>query len=209
MTERQWLKCTDASEMYRFLWDRVSDRKFRLLGCHCCRQIWHLLVDERSKRAIEVQERYCDGSVERDELNVNHAAACDVWQAFFRLSPATSQQSHAAYVAFLVTGSEPDPMVGHVLTLTKGKTAPQLVGFIRCMFGNPFRPVTFDPAWRTDTTLSLARQINESRDFSAMPILADALQDAGCDNDAILDHCRGPGPHVRGCWVVDLVLGKE
>jgi hypothetical protein len=49
----------------------------------------------------------------------------------------------------------------------------------------------------------------EARDFSAMPILADALQDAGCDNDDILDHCRGPGPHVRGCWVVDLVLGEE
>jgi hypothetical protein len=56
--------------------------------------------------------------------------------------------------------------------------------------------------------LSLARQMYESRDFSSMPILADALQDAGCDNDDILNHCRGPGPHVRGCWVVDLVLGK-
>ena len=67
----------------------------------------------------------------------------------------------------------------------------------------------FSPAWRTDTALALARQMYESRDFSAMPILADALQDAGCDNDDILNHCRDAnGPHVRGCWVVDLVLGK-
>jgi hypothetical protein len=80
---------------------------------------------------------------------------------------------------------------------------------LRDIFGNPFRPVAFAPAWRTDTAVSLARQMYESRDFSAMPILADALQDAGCDNAEILDHCRGPGPHVRGCWVVDLVLGKE
>jgi hypothetical protein len=76
------------------------------------------------------------------------------------------------------------------------------------IFGNPFRPATFDPAWRTNTAVSLARQTYESRDFSAMPILADALQEAGCDNTDLLDHCRCSGPHVRGCWVVDLVLGK-
>jgi hypothetical protein len=76
------------------------------------------------------------------------------------------------------------------------------------VFGNPFRPAAFSKSWGTDTAVSLARQMYGSRDFSAMPILADALQDAGCDNAEILDHCRGPGPHVRGCWVVDLVLGK-
>jgi len=75
-------------------------------------------------------------------------------------------------------------------------------------FGNPFRPVAFSPEWRTSTAVALATQMHESRDFGAMPILADALQDAGCDNDDILNHCRGDGPHVRGCWVVDLVLGK-
>ena|SRR5215510_6072121 len=85
----------------------------------------------------------------------------------------------------------------------------RLTGYVREQFGNPFRPVTFSPAWRTDTAMSLARQMYDSRDFSAMSILADALQDAGCNNDDILNHCRGDGPHVRGCWVVDLVLGKE
>jgi hypothetical protein len=84
-----------------------------------------------------------------------------------------------------------------------------LVGLLRDIFGNPFHPVAFSHEWRTDTALSLARTMYESREFSAMPILADALQDAGCDSDDILTHCRGEGPHVRGCWVVDLVLGKE
>ena len=79
---------------------------------------------------------------------------------------------------------------------------------VRDIFGNPFRPVTANPAWLTSTAVAIARGMYESRDFSAMPILADALQDAGCDNDDMLEHCRGPGPHVRGCWVVDLVLGK-
>jgi hypothetical protein len=77
------------------------------------------------------------------------------------------------------------------------------------IFGNPFRPVAFSREWLTSTVVTLAQQMYDSRDFSAMPILADALQDAGCDNADILGHCRGDGPHVRGCWVVDLVLGKS
>jgi hypothetical protein len=80
---------------------------------------------------------------------------------------------------------------------------------LRDIFGNPFRPVTVDPAWLTSTVTALARQMYESRDFTPMPILTDALQDAGCDHADILGHCRSDGPHVRGCWVVDLVLGKE
>ncbi len=80
--------------------------------------------------------------------------------------------------------------------------------YLRDIFGNPFRPVTFSPDWRTSTAVSLAAQMYEARDFSAMSILADALQDAGCDSADVLDHCRGPGPHVRGCWVVDEILGK-
>ncbi len=80
---------------------------------------------------------------------------------------------------------------------------------IREVIGSPFRKVRFLKKWRTDTAVALARQMYESREFSAMPILADALQETGCDNEDVLNHCRGPGPHVRGCWVVDLVLGKE
>jgi hypothetical protein len=73
---------------------------------------------------------------------------------------------------------------------------------------NPFRPVTLNPTWLTSTVLALAQQMYESRDFSPMPILADALQDVGCDNEDILNHCRQPGEHVRGCCCVDLLLGK-
>lgn len=79
----------------------------------------------------------------------------------------------------------------------------------RCIFGNPFRPVAFDPRWRTADVTALARGIYEDRAFDRLPLLADALMDAGCDHEEILAHCRSEGPHVRGCWVVDLVLGKE
>ena len=79
---------------------------------------------------------------------------------------------------------------------------------IRDIFGNPFRLVAFDPAWCTEHTLGLALRMYDDREFAAMPILADALEEAGCENADILTHCREPGVHVRGCWVVDLVLGK-
>jgi len=80
---------------------------------------------------------------------------------------------------------------------------------LRCIFGNPFRPVTFSPAWRSETTVSLANGIYEERAFDRLPILADALEEAGCDHTDVLTHCRGLGPHARGCWVVDGVLGKS
>jgi hypothetical protein len=80
---------------------------------------------------------------------------------------------------------------------------------LRDIFGNPFRPIAFDPRWRTSDVLGLARAIYDDEAFERMPILADALMDAGCEDEQVISHCRGPGPHVRGCWVVDLVLGKE
>lgn len=76
-------------------------------------------------------------------------------------------------------------------------------------FGNPFRPVTLDPHWQSETVVALAAGIYDERAFDRMPILADALEEAGCDHADVLAHCRGDGPHVRGCWVVDLVLGKS
>ncbi|MBA4192540.1 MAG: hypothetical protein C0467_31620 [Planctomycetaceae bacterium] len=78
------------------------------------------------------------------------------------------------------------------------------------MFGNPFRSIVVDPSWLTSTVLSLAKGIYTDRAFERLPILADALQDAGCDSVEILQHCRDESlTHVRGCWVVDLVLGKS
>jgi hypothetical protein len=87
---------------------------------------------------------------------------------------------------------------------------PALVrGCALCVTGNPFRPVSADPSWLTSTVVTLARGLHNDRAFDRLPILADALQDAGCANGNMLAHCHGDRPHVRGCWVVDLVLRKE
>jgi hypothetical protein len=82
-------------------------------------------------------------------------------------------------------------------------------GLLRDIFGNPFRPPAFDPRWRTADVLALGRGVYEDWAFDRLPLLADALLDAGCDNEDVLAHCRNDGPHVRGCWVVDLALGNE
>jgi hypothetical protein len=120
-------------------------------------------------------------------------------------SLSSSLECSAHAVAHWSRRNDHDPVKRSLID----KERAEQVKLAHDILGNPFRPVTFSPEWRTDTVVSLARQMYEPRDFSAMPILADALQDTGCDSEDILTHCRGPGPHVRGCWVVDLVLGKE
>ncbi|MCE9560801.1 MAG: hypothetical protein K8U57_01975 [Planctomycetes bacterium] len=77
------------------------------------------------------------------------------------------------------------------------------------IFGNPFQPIVLDPNWLTSTVVALANGIYDENAFDQMPILADALQDAGCDNEDVLGHCRSEGPHVRGCWVIDQLLRKH
>ena len=210
MTEAEWLACKDPAKMLLAVERRASERKFRLFACACCRRIWHLLPDEACQVAVERGEEYADRLVSRDDLVATlvglesstyseeraYRAATAAWHS----AAVISRRDMAYFAAY--HSVEADEAPATIFT-------PAIVGLIRDIFGNPFRPVAFSPSWRTDTAVSLARQMYESRDFSAMPMLADALQDAGCDSDDVLPHCRGPGPHVRGCWVVDLVLGKE
>jgi hypothetical protein len=85
---------------------------------------------------------------------------------------------------------------GHVLSL------------LRCIFGNPFGRGTADPSWPTPAVVAIARGIYEEGRFEELPILADALEDAGCTDGEVLHHCREPEPHARGCWPLDLLLGK-
>ena len=89
-------------------------------------------------------------------------------------------------------------------------------GLLRCIFGNPFRPVALDRSWKTPIALAIAQAAYEDRIVPAghlysdkLAVLADALEDGGCTDAAILGHLRGPGPHVRGCWALDLILGRE
>jgi hypothetical protein len=219
MTEAEWLACEDPDALLGSLLGEQSERKLRLLALACCRRVGHLFIGRRCWWAIEIGERYADKLV--TEADLAHASAA-AFQAFVAETGPTARASSAVWAATApategsVFGAEFAPRYTLDVAFQAGDAVESQheerhsqSGLVRDIFGNPFRPVTFSPAWRTDTALSLARQMYESRDFSAMPILADALQDAGCDSDDVLNHCRGPGSHVRGCWVCDLVLEKE
>jgi hypothetical protein len=113
------------------------------------------------------------------------------------------------------------PMVRDALAVA-GNTAeavpsepPVQAALLRDIFGNPFRPVSIHPAWISPTVTTLATAAYEERalpagelDPARLSVLADALEEAGADA-SLLAHLRGPGPHVRGCWVVDLLTGRE
>jgi hypothetical protein len=202
MTEAQWLSCADPERMRKFVRPRLSDRKLRLLACAWCRACD--LLDDAACTAVEESERYADGLATDEELRAARAVVQP------RLKPVVGEEpvSRAVYEAAGKVTKTVSAAFWWLRAHPFARRNPSTIGdLIREIVGNPFRLVPFAPDWRTDTALALARQMYESRDFSAMPILADAFQDAGCDD--ILAHCRGDGPHVRGCWVVDLVLGKE
>jgi hypothetical protein len=84
-----------------------------------------------------------------------------------------------------------------------------LSNYLRDLFGNPFKGIVFDSAWVTSTVVALGRSVYETEVYFDLPILADALEEAGCTHEGVLNHCRGPGPHILGCWVVDLVVGRS
>jgi hypothetical protein len=216
VTEDAWVVCTDPQRMLKFLRGKASDRKLRLFACGCCRRVWDALTLTPVRRAVEAAEHYADGSVRDGELNQAHKRAISAYVRTLHRTVAR-MESDAAYatrmyrMALAVNTAHPAPFeVGQLDRLGKDKFlkafSPDLV---RCVVGNPFRPASPDPRWLTPTVVHLARAIYDERAFDRLPILADALEEAGCDNTDILRHCRGPGPHVRGCWPVDLVLEKS
>jgi hypothetical protein len=226
MTEAEWLAGNEpmsAHRMLEALRDRASDRKLRLFGCASCRGVWRLFEGSPIREAVEAAERYVDGGVTQHHWARVRRGLAWVEVRGFHAHLLASRRVSVEW-AQQVVQSVSSALHFHLgLDGQYGRRTPdtQLVeawkaawaahaGIVREIFGNPFRPASFSPAWRTDTAVSLASQMYEGREFSAMPILADALQDVGCDDEQILAHCRDTGvSHVRGCWVVDLVLGKE
>jgi hypothetical protein len=214
MTEAEWHHGTDPQPLLEFLRGKVSDRKLRLFSVAYCRRVWHLLEHEDSRRAVELTEQYADGLVSQQELNRACYHAQEVM--FVPGNPAWKPALVATWEdAWLATHElsilpEWKWLVGHVSeSLTLDLFQTQQAGVLRCIVGNPFCAVTLSPAWQTANVVALAQAIYQDRQFDTLPILADALEDAGCTNTDILNHCRQPGEHTRGCWVVDTILGKQ
>src|SRR5262245_19704469 len=137
------------------------------------------------------------------------AARSTVGQGYERMKTTASFWGR---LVFRVKQALSDGYVGRLLDHDFRAECREQPPLLRDIAGNPFRPIALEPNWlRQDdnTVLKMASILYQERRCADLPILADALEDAGCDNADILSHLRGPGPHVRGCWVVDLLLGKE
>jgi hypothetical protein len=235
MTEAQWLASEDVDEMIDWLrkdWKhslfelgrwlgalRRSDkeRRLRLFACACLRHAWDKLPGPKDRAAVEVAERYAEGQATERELaaageRYGIPALAETTETF--AGDAASRAAHEAVRLIAGTSNLDDP--------ARRPVRAYLCGLLRDIFGPlPFRSPRVGPRWRTPIVLSLAKAAYEERlapdlvrpgwltlDTARLLVLSDALEDAGCTDVALLGHLRGPGPHVRGCWALDLVLGK-
>ncbi len=229
MTEVEWQSCTDPKAMLEFLGRRASERKLRLFGCACCRRIWHLLSDERKRNAVEHAEAYADGLVSCDRLHqallnamgvyhgggVPHVDGAILCACYHHPWGASAIAHTIALLDRAASAAAGGPPWDDAWMRARLPEQAQQAALLRDVFGGIFytktlfRPVLLDPKWLNSTVAALAKHMYDSLNFTSMPILGDALVDAGCAEPAILDHCRQPGDHVRGCWLVDLLLAKE
>lgn len=217
ITEAEWLSATTFGPLLRTASQLSSERKLRLFVCACARFFLPANPHPDLHRGLAVAEQMADGTA-------SLAAIESTRELFGSLTYVSDYEARgfggensfaAAFVQDAVS-----PRVHQATRRAHGRlsdyeadlglvNAQTVVSWLRDIFGNPFRPVKIDPTWLTLSVIELARTIYDERAFDRLPILADALMDAGCDSEEIIQHCRGEGPHSRGCWVVDLVLGKE
>jgi hypothetical protein len=211
MDEMTWRSTTtDRTWMLEHVRTTASERKLRLFGCACLRRVWEQLTPG-GQHAVETAERVAEGLMDkmalRDELawlnrEVGSGLSVMLWEATSR--PLAQGRWPPTYTAM------------HVLTaLYQSNWRAELAAqcdLVRCLFGNPFRLSRLDSAWLEHdrgAVRNLARVIREEARFADLPILGDALEDAGCADEQILAHCRESVGHARGCWVVDLLLGAS
>jgi hypothetical protein len=234
--EAEWLASTDPWSMSQLVErSKPSERKVRLFNAAICRRFWDHLP-EASKAILSESELLADGLVPKsgDDMDLCWRAN-EVVAPFDRQYPTKQfpsaevriqrdsaaavcyavipnvvriQRDSAAAVCYAVVPNVLCGAMAYFWEIDPKEKGPQAV-IIRDVFGNPLRPVAADPSWQTPDVVKLAKAIYDDRAFDQLPLLADALETAACTNAELLAHCRQPGLHVRGCWAVDLVLGKE
>jgi hypothetical protein len=212
MTEEEWLRHRgDPSDLLIFESHRNNHRKLRLFACACVAHIHIPMAAELFQQAIRVAVRVADSVADESE----RIAALNAINVELEMLNPFSTSAHAVVALryTLSTSAIFSFASANRAACSRGqeKSAEQIwqSSAFRDIFGNPFRPVVADPAWLTSTVVAIATSLYQDRAFDRLPILADALEEAGCTNADLLLHCRQPGDHVRGCWAVDLVLGKE
>jgi hypothetical protein len=230
MTEAEWLACNEPRPMIDHLREKKVNRnkrgrrKLRLFGCGC-RRIEDLL-SARGRRWLDVAERYADGDGESDYCvaSKERPSGCYGQSARQLADLAAWHTLHSNFFYVSATAprlaAEANELAAwerehrkHKHGAVEAREKIHQATLLRDIFGNPFHPSPVLPSavlgWNDGTVHRMAEGIYEERAFDRLPILHDALLDAGCDDEDILAHCRSAGPHVRGCWALDLILGKS
>jgi hypothetical protein len=235
LTEREWLASVEPAGMLRWVVGsgRLTERKLRLLACACLRQLWPLL-GERVRTAVALIEGYADGKISGPDLERAWAAAHEAEGTHGQAGSDRDPRVHARRAAGWVVGGCLTPLspgtdlaaaacgllafIARAASLAAGDDdptsrwlheSPAQAELIRELFGPlTHRQVQIEQSWRTPAVAALATAIYEERRWGDLCILGDALQEAGCTDAEVLEHCCGPA-HTRGCWVVDLLLNKE
>lgn len=254
-TRAEWEAITASPELIRpilFHFERqqvgkLAQRKLRLIACAAARCLWKQLPEPALRKAVEVGERFADGTAtekEREKAswgafeahnNLELAYGIDEGIEIYSLPSRERAEAWRALsaagmagvcvklpVSFATLGGMCHTVPGLLLPIAKyqkgysvehgyqfgyDQVHDPLPPLVRDILGYPFAPVKFEKRWRSETVKLLTDGITVEGKFDRLPILADALEEAGCDDENILGHCRGPGPHIRGCWVVDLIRG--
>ncbi len=219
MTEAEWLACADPQKMLEVLQGKASKRKVRLLAVACALYLMGRIGVRSDCEAIRESERFADKQTGWKTLN----AACKAaWASCHRTHEAGQVAiAQTLWVAAWAADRKVERAASHsvwgVQQYAGSDGNEWMCKIVRDLLGNPFRPVRLNPtiqAWNNGTVVRLAQGAYDERqmpvgilDNGRLAVLADALEEAGCTDTDILGHLRGPGPHVRGCWVVDLCLG--
>jgi len=230
MTEEEWLACKDPTFMVGLGY--VTDRKRRLFAVACCRMVVRLMTDPRSRAAVDTAERVAERQARMSELEAARDSADAAFEAQLQLEPnppyftrpetyaaeaarrcayrdATEAAEFASASAGIALFGEEDYHRGQADLLREIVGNPYRLDPELASWSNGSRLITIEPSWCSATVRGLGAAMYESNIFDRFPILADALEDAGCTNAEVLNHCRQPGLHVRGCWVLDLLLRKS
>jgi hypothetical protein len=210
MTEEVWQQCHQVETMIRFAQAKVTQRKLRLFLCACCRRLGELLSEE-DRQVLMVAEGFAEGQANDDQLSKAHESASSR-----QGQPATALQTVAS--KSLTT----DKVMWATRSICSAISRRDAIrweeerrhqaNLFRDIVGNLIRPAAIKSQWLewNDATVErLTRRIDASGEYELLPVLADALEDAGCDDQAILDHCRGQTAHARGCFVIDFILSKD
>jgi hypothetical protein len=216
MLEKEWRKCKDPERMLKFLSGIASERKLRLFACNCCRRVWSELP-KPSQKAVIVAERYAEGGATRKELakaRVDAEKAADnakseMEEEFDEMDDFPEIGSIECIDGPSFATEENFGVSEACVCADRTRYDSGQVAILRDLFGSPFHAVDCDSTWQTRSVMSITRAIAEEQAFDRVPILADALEEAGCSSAEILDHLRTQNDHFRGCWVVDLLLGRK